>query len=125
MASIKLHCGDVLLFLVLTWGTMDLFKNYKNYEQCEMPIGRWLIISMSSIFVMRLYQLISFSLSYLEYKEELPRTDPIANRHHSVYVTIVTLDWEVLPTLKKLTYFQFALFLFIVYQTVEGTLYLI
>ena len=125
MASIKLHCGDVLLFLVLTWGTMDLFKNYKNYQQCEMPIGRWLIISMSSIFAMRLYQLISFSLSYLEYKEELPRQDIMANRHHSIYVTIVTIDWRVLPILKKLTYLQFLLFLWIIFQTIEGTVYLI
>jgi len=55
---------------------MDLLKNWENYQECPKPIGKWIVISMVTIIVMRFYQIIAFTFSYDEIKETLSARIP-------------------------------------------------
>ena len=115
----------MILLLFILWAFMDLLKNWENYQVCPRPIGEWIVISMAIIIVMRTYQIVAFTYSYDEIKETLSTRIPFNGQTHLNEISIITLNWSMMPTLKKYTYMQFVLYAFMIYWTVLGTIYFI
>ena len=128
MSRPKPTCGDVFLFLIVLWAIMDLWKNWRNYfEGCHQPVGQWILVSLICIVATRTYQIIAYALSYEEKKEVVNgRVQILANGQNRVdEVTIVSLNWQIMPILKRFTYLQFVLYIFMIYWTVQGTIWFI
>ena len=123
MSKPKIQCGDIILLLFILWAVMDLLKNWENYQKCPRPIGEWIVVSMAAIITMRTYQIIAFTYSYDEIKEPLPHRIPGQTHHNEI--SIINLNWALMPTLKKFTYMQFALYAFMIFWTIQGTIYFI
>ena len=84
---------------------MDLFKNWRSYQECDKPINVWLLVSMCTIIVMRSYQIIAFSLSYNEVKERLSTRINLTPTTTISEISIINLNWHLIPALKKWSYF--------------------
>jgi hypothetical protein len=69
MTRIKFHFGDILIILMIIWAIADLIRNWNDYSSCEHPIIQYVIVSMLLIVCIRIYQLISFAMSYEEVQE--------------------------------------------------------
>jgi hypothetical protein len=55
MSKIKIKCVDVILLSMISWGIINLLKNWSNYEKCEQPIQIWIIVSIWILSVIRWY----------------------------------------------------------------------
>ena len=52
---IKFQCGDVMLGPFVIWAIVDLILNWTSYNECNKPLGIWIIVSMVIIIIMRIY----------------------------------------------------------------------
>jgi hypothetical protein len=123
MSKPRITLGDVFFILLVFWAVLDLLKNWDNYKTCEKPVREWIAGSITIVVCIRIYQIVSYSMSYNEMKEQLPARIPINNNSAINEVTIVSLNWSNLPMLKRMTYFQFALYALLIHWTLLGTLY--
>jgi hypothetical protein len=123
MSKPKITLGDVFFILLVFWAILDLLKNWDNYKSCEKPVREWIAGSIAIVVSIRTYQIVSYSMSYNEFKEIFQNRIPIGGNTSINEVTIISLNWANLPVLKKLTYFQFVLYAILVQWTLMGTLY--